>query len=177
MQLTHPLDTLRLRIAVDPKCKNLLGAVAILAKEGGIPAFYRGLWASMAGIAPYMALELACYDILPKEIPSFARGFASALIATTTCYPLDTIRRSIQLESSKAIPWALAASQILREEGIGGMYRGFIPNAVKNLPNKGVKLSVFDNAKTMYAKGQIALEEEQAALDASMAVKKGRGKR
>lgn len=164
VQLTHPLDTLRLRIAVDPKCRNLMGAVAILAKEGGIPAFYRGLGASMAGIAPYMALELATYDILPKEIPSFMRGFVSALIATASCYPLDTVRRRIQLESTKAIPWAVAASAVLKEEGIGGMYRGFLPNAVKNLPNKGVKLTVFDKAKTAYAKGHEALEEERQKL-------------
>lgn len=163
--LTHPLDTLRLRIAVDPKCRNLLGAVAILAKEGGIPAFYRGLGASMAGIAPYMALELATYDILPKEIPSFARGFTSALIATVSCYPLDTVRRRIQLEATKAIPWTVAAAAILKEEGIGGMYRGFLPNAVKNLPNKGVKLTVFDKAKTAYSVGQKALEEETAAIE------------
>lgn len=84
--LTHPLDTLRLRIAVDPKCRSLVGAIGILAKEGGLPAFYRGLGASMAGIAPYMALELSTYDILPQNIPSFARGFTAALIATVSCY-------------------------------------------------------------------------------------------
>jgi hypothetical protein len=39
-----------------------------------------------------MGLELACYDLLPPEMPSFARGFMSALIATVSCYPLDTIR-------------------------------------------------------------------------------------
>lgn len=164
--LTHPLDTLRLRIAVDPKCRSLIGAITILAKEGGIPAFYRGLGASMAGIAPYMALELATYDILPKNIPSFARGFTSALIATVSCYPLDTVRRRIQLEATKAIPWGIAAGAIVRDEGIGGLYRGFLPNAVKNLPNKGVKLTVFDKAKTAYAQGLTALEEEEKLLNA-----------
>jgi solute carrier family 25 phosphate transporter 23/24/25/41 len=118
----------------------------------------------MAGIAPYMALELATYDILPKNIPSFARGFTSALIATASCYPLDTVRRRIQLEAAKSIPWGVAAGAILREEGIGGMYRGFLPNAVKNLPNKGVKLTVFDKAKTAYSVGTSALEEEKKAL-------------
>ena len=43
-----------------------------------------------------MALELACYDLLPRELPSFARGFSAALIATSCCYPLDTVRRQIQ---------------------------------------------------------------------------------
>lgn len=159
-QLTHPLDTLRLRMAVDPSCKNMVGAIAILSKAGSLPAFYRGLGASMAGIAPYMALELSCYDLLPKEMPSFARGFTSALIATVSCYPLDTIRRRIQLQAASPLPWHVAASAILAEEGLIGMYRGFIPNALKNLPNKGVKLSVFDKAKTMLAAGEVAYEEE-----------------
>lgn len=174
--MTHPLDTLRLRMAVDPNCKNLAGAIRILAKEGSGPAFYRGLGASLAGIAPYMALELACYDLLPLEIPSFVRGFSSAFIATVSCYPLDTIRRRIQLEAAKSVPWQVAAAAILAEEGIGGMYRGFIPNAIKNLPNKGVKLTVFDKAKKALAAGEVAYEEECAAAVAASKGKKKRGK-
>jgi solute carrier family 25 phosphate transporter 23/24/25/41 len=162
-QLTHPLDTLRLRLAVDPKCHNLSAAIRVLAKEGGIPAFYRGLGASMLGIAPYMALELACYDLLPKEMPSFARGFTSALIATLTCYPLDTIRRRIQLEAARALPWQAAVTGIMAEDGLMGLYRGFVPNALKNLPNKGVKLTVFDSAKNLLVAGKYAYEEECAA--------------
>ncbi|MEO2191368.1 MAG: MC/SLC25 family protein [bacterium] len=172
--LTHPLDTLRLRIAVDPKCRSLVGAIGILAKEGGLPAFYRGLGASMAGIAPYMALELSTYDILPQNIPSFARGFTAALIATVSCYPLDTVRRRIQLEAARSIPWGVAAGAIVREEGVGGLYRGFLPNAVKNLPNKGIKLTVFSEAKAAYARGQDALQEllDEEARERNM----GRGR-
>ncbi len=49
MQLTYPLDTLRLRMAVDPKLRGLGGAVSVLLKEGSGAAFYRGLGASMLG--------------------------------------------------------------------------------------------------------------------------------
>lgn len=162
VQLTYPLDTLRLRLAVDPNLRGVRGAVAVLLREGSGAAFYRGLGASMlgalghshagaaaafpswavcaigwlavdlwscarrhahlcclhvlrppaathhsscccpcdwcAGIGPYMALELTSYDLLPQSLPSFARGFAAAFIATVSCYPLDTIRRHIQLQ-------------------------------------------------------------------------------
>ena len=47
--LTHPLDTLRLRLAVDPKLRGVAGTVAVLLKEGRGAAFYRGLGASMLG--------------------------------------------------------------------------------------------------------------------------------
>ena len=39
-----------------------------------------------------MALELAAFDLLPQNVPSFARGFCAALMATSVCYPLDTLR-------------------------------------------------------------------------------------
>ena len=45
-----------------------------------------------AGIAPYMALELAVFDLMSPDLAPFARGFSSALLATTLCYPLDTVR-------------------------------------------------------------------------------------
>ena len=45
-----------------------------------------------AGIAPYMALELASYDLMPSDVPAFAKGFTAALFATSICYPLDTVR-------------------------------------------------------------------------------------
>lgn len=51
------------------------------------------------GIAPYMAIELAAFDLLPQHMSSFARGFSAALIATTFCYPLDTLRWSTPLTS------------------------------------------------------------------------------
>ena len=47
--LTYPLDTLRLRLAVDPKLRGVRGAVTVLMKEGSGAAFYRGLGASMLG--------------------------------------------------------------------------------------------------------------------------------
>lgn len=63
-------------------------------------ALYRGGIPALLGIAPYMALELAAFDSLPQEIPSFVRGFSAALVATSICYPLDTVRRQMQLHKS-----------------------------------------------------------------------------
>lgn len=58
----------------------------------------RLLW--RAGIAPYMAIELAVFDLLPGDMPAFARGFSAALLATTCCYPLDTLRCGPLLSAS-----------------------------------------------------------------------------
>ena len=50
-QVTYPLDTLRLRLAVDPAARSLRGAALALLREGSYAAFFRGLGASMLGEA------------------------------------------------------------------------------------------------------------------------------
>lgn len=136
-----------------------------------------------------MALELAVFDIIPKDkAPSFVRGFTAALIATSACYPLDTVRRHIQLQTGPRIGvlatmlgmwlvvwrgivvWWLcvmgvcgpcahcdvhlcracmhgwmqtgfttSTTAIAQKDGVMALYRGFLPNALKNLPNKGMQ--------------------------------------
>lgn len=46
-------------------------------------------------------------------------------------------RRQIQLNSEHGLPVAKVVKSIVDEEGVRGLYRGFLPNAIKNLPNKG----------------------------------------
>lgn len=160
---TYPLDTLRLRLAVDPSVHSVRDATRALYQEGGVAAFFRGLGPAMTGIAPYMALELAAFDLLPQDIPAFSRGFTAALIATSFCYPLDTVRRQIQLQSKNGLPLLQTVKGIKAQDGIGGFYRGFVPNAVKNLPNKGIRLSTFDAVKSLLALSQLAYKEEAEA--------------
>lgn len=45
--MTYPLDTVRLRMAVDQSIRTMPQSVRILAKEGGIHAFYRGVGPAM----------------------------------------------------------------------------------------------------------------------------------
>ncbi len=98
--VTYPLDTLRLHMAVDPSAGNIVQATKHICRNVGPRAMFKGLGPALLGIAPYMALELAVFDIIPKDkAPSFVRGFTAALIATSACYPLDTVRRHIQLHT------------------------------------------------------------------------------
>jgi solute carrier family 25 phosphate transporter 23/24/25/41 len=69
--------------------------------------------------------------------------------ATGGCYPLDTIRRQMQLKSSAHANVLAAATAIVARDGVGGLYRGFLPNAAKNLPNSSIRLSTFDAAKKL----------------------------
>ena len=55
------------------------------------------------------------------------------------------------------------AKNILVNEGAGGLYRGFVPSCLKNLPNKGIRLATYDTAKTVMARAEAQQAEKQKA--------------
>lgn len=46
-------------------------------------------------------------------------------------------RRQIQMQSAARVPARQVVRGVLATEGVAGFYRGFLPNALKNMPNKG----------------------------------------
>ena len=86
--------------------------------------------------------------------------------ATGGCYPLDTIRRQMQLKSSTYSNVFTACAGIIARDGVGGLYRGFLPNAAKNLPNSSIRLSTFDGAKRLLRHSEAAYKAEVAAAAA-----------
>lgn len=95
------------------------------------------------------------------------------LQATGGCYPLDTIRRQMQLKSSTHANVFAACAAIVSRDGVAGLYRGFLPNAAKNLPNSSIRLSTFDAAKRLLRSADEAMKAEEA-LAAARDAKKGK---
>ncbi|XP_019464776.1 PREDICTED: probable envelope ADP,ATP carrier protein, chloroplastic isoform X3 [Lupinus angustifolius] len=107
--ITYPLDVLRLRLAVEPGCRSMSEVALSMLKEEGFASFYYGLGPSLIGIAPYIAVNFCVFDLLKKSLPekyqkrtetSLLTAVLSASLATLTCYPLDTVRRQMQLKGT-----------------------------------------------------------------------------
>lgn len=154
--VTYPLDVLRLRLAVDPGYQTMTDVFVKMLKEEGVGSFYRGLGPSLIGIAPYVAVNFCVFDLVKKSLPekfrnkaeaSIMTAFMAATIATLTCYPLDTIRRQMQMRGTPYKNILDACSGIIARDGVVGLYRGFVPNALKTLPNSSIKLTTFDAMK------------------------------
>ncbi|KAH7285860.1 hypothetical protein KP509_33G049000 [Ceratopteris richardii] len=169
--VTYPLDVLRLRLAVDPSCHGMVQVVTTILREEGLSSFYRGLGPSLLGIAPYIALNFCAFDLIKKSLPedvrktpaaSFLTAVLSASLATATCYPLDTVRRQLQMKGTPYVTILDAIPGIVAKDGVLGLYRGFVPNALKNLPNSSIRLTTFDGAKSLIHASQ---QEFQRLLD------------
>ncbi|KAL0545295.1 hypothetical protein IC582_020447 [Cucumis melo] len=158
--ITYPLDVLRLRLAVEPGYRTMSEVALNMLKEEGIASFYYGLGPSLIGIAPYIAVNFCIFDLLKKSLPekiqkrtetSLLTALISASCATLTCYPLDTVRRQMQMRGTPYKTVLEAISGIVAHDGVVGLYRGFVPNALKTLPNSSIRLTVYDFVKRLIA--------------------------
>ncbi|XP_074264605.1 thylakoid ADP,ATP carrier protein, chloroplastic-like [Silene latifolia] len=161
--ITYPLDVLRLRLAVEPGYRTMSQVALGMLKEEGIASFYNGLAPSLISIAPYIAVNFCIFDLVKKSLPekyqkrpetSLITAVVSASLATLTCYPLDTVRRQMQMRGSPYNTVLDAIPGIVARDGLIGLYRGFVPNALKNLPNSSIRLTTFDTVKGLIAAGE-----------------------
>ncbi|KAI3619014.1 rho gtpase activator [Moniliophthora roreri] len=83
----------------------------IVREEGGVRGLYRGLVATAFGVAPYVGINFAAYELLrgiitPPGKTSVARkltcGALAGSISQTLTYPFDVLRRKMQVTGMKS---------------------------------------------------------------------------
>ncbi|PIA32212.1 hypothetical protein AQUCO_04500066v1 [Aquilegia coerulea] len=128
--VTYPLDVLRLRLAVEPGYKTMSEVALGMLRDEGIASFYNGLGPSLIGIAPYIAVNFCIFDLVKKALPekyqkrtesSLATALVSATLATLMCYPLDTVRRQMQMRGT---PYKTVLDAI-PESNVGDLRHGY----------------------------------------------------
>ncbi|GKB25292.1 septin and tuftelin-interacting protein 1 homolog 1 [Tanacetum coccineum] len=95
---------------------------------------------------------------------SILTAFVAASIATLTCYPLDTVRRQMQMRGTPYKSILDAFPAIVTRAGVAGLYRGFVPNALKSYHTAGlltthcIKLTTFDAMKRLISASEIEFQ-------------------
>ncbi|KAL7622941.1 hypothetical protein AAE478_006620 [Parahypoxylon ruwenzoriense] len=170
---TYPLDIVRTRLSIQSASFAALGhtskdklpgmwstMVMMYKQEGGIPALYRGIIPTVAGVAPYVGLNFMTYEFVRKyltpegdENPSAARkllaGAVSGAVAQTCTYPFDVLRRRFQINTMSGMGYQYksigdAVRVIIAQEGLRGMYKGLIPNLLKVAPSMAANWLSFE---------------------------------
>ncbi|XP_074268055.1 putative mitochondrial adenine nucleotide transporter BTL1 [Silene latifolia] len=150
----HPLEVVKDRLTVRPdEYPNLAVALAKIYKDGGVPALYSGLVPTLVGMLPYSTCYYFMYDKLKrsycglKKKKSLSRpemvllGAFSGLTASTISFPLEVARKRLMVGAlqGKCPPnMAAALAEVIREEGIMGIYRGWGASCLKVMPNSGI---------------------------------------
>ncbi|CZS96275.1 probable ADP,ATP carrier protein [Rhynchosporium agropyri] len=155
-------------------------AVMAVAPRAGLANFYRGFSATVLGMLPYAGMSFlthdtagdvlrypmfAAYTTLPKPASSppnkpaplrswaelFAGGVAG-LVSQTCAYPLEVIRRRMQVGGAvgngRRLTIGETAKLILRERGVAGFWIGLSIGYVKVVPMVAVSFYVYERGKT-----------------------------
>jgi len=138
-------------------------AMKIVREEGGIKALYRGLVATALGVAPYVGINFAAYELLrgiitPPGQTSVTRklacGALAGSISQTLTYPFDVLRRKMQVAGMRSSALGVqytgalpALVGIMKNEGVQGLYRGLWPNLLKVAPSIATSFFVYEAVK------------------------------
>jgi solute carrier family 25 protein 16 len=154
-------------------------AVNAIAPRSGLANFYRGFSATIMGMLPYAGMSflthdtagdllrhhrIAAYTTLPKSPSSpehkpaplrslaelFAGGVAG-LVSQTSAYPLEVIRRRMQVGGAVGDGHRLhvgeTARLIWKERGVRGFWVGLTIGYVKVVPMVAVSFFVYERGK------------------------------
>ncbi|PWN90243.1 mitochondrial carrier [Acaromyces ingoldii] len=135
--------------------------VKVYREEGGIRALYKGCVPTSAGVAPYVAINFAAYEALRKRLANedgeistvrkLSCGALAGSISQTLTYPLDVLRRRMQVSGMKDSKLGYsdkssfaAIRTIVTREGFFGLYRGIVPNLLKVAPSIGTSFVTYE---------------------------------
>ena len=137
----------------------LATAHSIVQKDGFL-ALYRGLTAVYTGIVPKMAIRFLTFeqykDWLSSYTPlgrstsaTFTAGlFAGLTEAILVVTPAEVCKIRMQSETRQFNSVFHAAYSIVREEGIGALYKGVIPTMFRQGCNQAVNFTAYNAIKT-----------------------------
>lgn len=172
--MLNPLDTLKTRVIsqrINKTSKhNILQMYYKTLYNEGIRALFRGTSAGVAQVAPLIGLKFMFYnffcDVLSNrngkttvksKLPGyvlFTSGALSGIFSNALTYPMDVVRRKMQLtnvkkQSSTDLQIAcrkmvLCGSAIQKEFGFRGFFIGMVPSLLKSSVSTSVTFFVYD---------------------------------
>ena len=168
---TYPLDLLRTRFAAQGTEKvyqGLLGSIRDITRHEGPAGFFRGLNAGIGQIIPYMGLFFALYESfktplagvhLPFGSGDAVAGVSASMLSKTAVFPLDTVRKRLQVQGPTRLLYAGGKrmpayergvfgtmGMIIRREGWRGLYRGLGVSLIKAAPASAVTMWSYERA-------------------------------
>lgn len=78
-------------------------------------------------------------------------GGISGICAEATTYPLEVLRRQLQLQGARGIKLGLGETikQILQQGGPGAFYAGLLPSSMQVIPSAALSYYVYEVCKNL----------------------------
>ena len=178
----YPLDLVRTRLTTELEghehYRGIGDAFKRILKEEGFMGFYSGIAPTLLVAVPNFAISYSVYGTLKEHavedelfynlrridadsgepklgfLLTVLCGAASGCLATGITFPMDTIRRRMQIQNLHIAPEHRMNSvqqfrQLVHHEGLGSLYRGLTPEMMKVIPMVGTMFVVYEFSKEL----------------------------
>ncbi|GAA6034501.1 hypothetical protein JCM8097_005360 [Rhodosporidiobolus ruineniae] len=150
--LFFPIDTLKTRL------QSQQGFVA----AGGFKGVYRGLGSAVVGSAPGASFFFTTYEtlkgVLPRAVPKLAEEGMQPVVhmisasggevaACLIRVPTEVVKQRSQTSASSSSLEVFRA--VLRQEGLGGFYRGFGTTVAREIPFSLLQFPLYERLKLL----------------------------
>ncbi|KAK5581393.1 hypothetical protein RB653_001425 [Dictyostelium firmibasis] len=174
--ITNPIFLIKTRMQLQTPGSptyytGIFDGIKKTVKIEGFKGLYKGvipsLWLTFHGgiqMSSYEHIKYYFSTSSSKSLDSlnaseiFIASSVSKLLASTILYPFQVVKTRLQDERN--IPNQNNVKvyngtkdvifKILKNEGITGFYRGFVPNTIKVIPNTSITLLVYEEIKKMF---------------------------
>ena len=131
---------------------------------------------TLLGALPFEGIKFGLYDLFNQLLPGDANGKVAAIwtlltgagagaLAHTLTYPLDTLRRRMQISGASGAKTYTGIIQCIRTvwevEGRGALWFGLTPTVIRSLPNLGIQFLLYEVLKTALGYNKPALVESR----------------
>jgi len=178
MSATYSLDMVRGRLTVQesgkPQYRGIWHAATTIIRTEGVLALYKGWLPSVIGVVPYVGLNFAVYETLKAEICHYSNykneqdihilarlgcGAIAGSIGQTVAYPLDVVRRRLQMSGWEGHGGAAGVPSVayrgmgdcfvrtVQEEGVLALFKGLWPNYIKVVPSIAIAFVTYEQVK------------------------------
>ncbi len=145
-----PLDTVKTR----------LQSASGLRASGGLARLYSGLGPVLAGSAPGAAAFFCTYETAKRELTSLsgqsgpwvhmASASLGEVAACTVRVPVEVLKQRRQADAKGPSTSELLRS-VLRTEGAGGLYRGYLTTVLREIPFSLIQFPLWEWLKMSVA--------------------------
>eukprot|EP00750_Incisomonas_marina_P033387 INCI9833.1.p1 GENE.INCI9833.1~~INCI9833.1.p1 ORF type:complete len:288 (-),score=46.92 INCI9833.1:122-985(-) len=152
---TWPNEVIKteLQTQTDNKYKGVIDCGRQKVRTQGIMSLYRGLVPIVLGSMPKAGIRFGGYTLaanylqdenkkmgsLESVMAGVVAGSLEAVLAVT---PLETLKTRL---INNNLPFVSGTADILRKEGLGGIYKGVVPTIAKQSLNQASRFFVYNN--------------------------------
>lgn len=159
MIIIYPFETIKTHLSLQ---KGNYNNPYEVIKSLGIKNLYKGLGTSIIGYGPFTAISFTSYRYYKSiynndnEYGKIFLGGMSGITALSLTYPTDLIRKRLQVQGFRGTPKYKGiidcVKYIVKNEGVGGLYKGLTASYIKVFPTIAIQLYSIEYLKKWVVK-------------------------